>query len=152
MTEHELQGLRDQRLPGGTTAIERWENHLFCDAMGVEPLPDGLAHPAFLFHLPLRGVGMDIAGMLALGRPDALLLYALGFVALQIGANAATAAYQALLPDLVPVAQRGEASGYLGLMTMLGTAASFAAAARSRRGRPSRWRTRSGRRSGGRWD
>jgi len=59
-----------ERFPGGTTVIERWENHLLCDALGVEPLPDGLAHPAFLFHLPLRGVGLTIEAMLALGRPS----------------------------------------------------------------------------------
>jgi len=55
--------------PGGTTVIERWENHLLCDAMGVEPLPDGLAHPAFLFHVPLRGVQLTIEQMLAYGNP-----------------------------------------------------------------------------------
>jgi hypothetical protein len=66
----ELQSLVGTRLPGGTTTIEGWENVLFCDAVGCEPLPDRLAHPAFLFHLPLRGAGLDIAGMLALGRPD----------------------------------------------------------------------------------
>lgn len=70
MTEPDPEGLRDQRLPGGTTVIERWENHLFCDTVGVDPLPDGLAHPAFLFHVPLRGVGLTIESMLALGRPE----------------------------------------------------------------------------------
>jgi hypothetical protein len=69
-SEQELHALVGTRLPGGTTTIERWENALFCDAVGSAPLPDGLAHPAFLFHVPLRGVGLDVAGMLALGRPE----------------------------------------------------------------------------------
>ena len=56
--------------PGGTTVIERWENHLLCDALGVEPLPDGLAHPAFLFHASLRGVDLTIKEMLAIGKPE----------------------------------------------------------------------------------
>lgn len=56
--------------PGGATVIERWENHLLCDALGVEPLPDGLAHPAFLFHVPLRGVQLTIEQMLAYGKPE----------------------------------------------------------------------------------
>ena len=64
------QELTRQRFPGGTTTIERWENHLLCDTMGVEPLPDGLAHPAFLFHVPLRGVQLTLAEMLALGEPE----------------------------------------------------------------------------------
>jgi hypothetical protein len=59
-----------ETFPGGTTVIERWENHLLCDALGVEPLPDGLAHPAFLFHVPLRGVQLTIEQMLALGNPQ----------------------------------------------------------------------------------
>ena len=58
------------RFPGGTTVIERWENHLLCDALGVEPPPDGLAHPGFLFHLPLRGVQLTIEQMLAFGQPE----------------------------------------------------------------------------------
>ena len=61
---------RTVSFPGGTTVIERWENHLLCDALGVEPLPDGLAHPAFLFHLPLRGVQLTIEQMLAIGKPS----------------------------------------------------------------------------------
>jgi hypothetical protein len=70
VTEQDLAALRDQRFPGGTAVIERWENALLCDTMGVEPLPDGLAHPAFLFHLPLRGAGLSIGELLALGRPE----------------------------------------------------------------------------------
>jgi hypothetical protein len=68
--EDELRALVGRRLPAGTAIIERWENALLCDALGVAPPPDGLAHPAFLFHVPLRGVGLDVAGMLALGRPE----------------------------------------------------------------------------------
>jgi hypothetical protein len=70
LSVEELQSLVGTRLATGTTTIERWENTLFCDAVGGGPLPDGLAHPAFLFHLPLRGAGLEIAAMLALGRPE----------------------------------------------------------------------------------
>jgi hypothetical protein len=70
LPEHELHALVGTQLPAGTTTIERWENTLFCDAVGSAPLPDGLAHPAFLFHLPLRGAGLEIAELLAFGRPE----------------------------------------------------------------------------------
>jgi hypothetical protein len=70
VSEDQLRALVGHRLPAGTATIERWENALLCDALGVFPPPDGLAHPAFLFHVPLRGVGLDVAGLLALGRPE----------------------------------------------------------------------------------
>jgi hypothetical protein len=70
ISEDDLQALAGRRFPGGTTTIERWENVLFCDALGIAPPPGGIAHPAFLFHLPLRGAGLGIAEMLALGRPE----------------------------------------------------------------------------------
>lgn len=70
VTEEEMSGLLEHELPGGSVTIDRWENTLFCDVMGVEPAEDDIVHPAFLFHLPLRGVGLPIADMLALGRAE----------------------------------------------------------------------------------
>src|SRR5262245_11455331 len=65
-----MQALRGHRLPGGTITIERRENTLLCDVMGVAPAPGGLAHPAFLFHMPLRGAGITIAQLLELGKAE----------------------------------------------------------------------------------
>ncbi len=50
-----------------------------------------------------------------------LLVYA----AFQIPSNTAQGPYQGMLPDQVPAEQRGEASGYYGLMNMLGTIVGF---------------------------
>jgi MFS family permease len=50
-----------------------------------------------------------------------LLVYA----AFQIASNTAQGPYQGMLPDQVPAEQRGEASGYYGLMNMLGTIVGF---------------------------
>src|SRR5579875_1123651 len=51
--------------------------------------------------------------------------FAASLLVLQVGNNAAQAAYQGLFADLVPARQRGAASGFFGLMTILGNAASF---------------------------
>lgn len=70
VTPEEMQALVGHRFPGGAFTIERWENVLLSDVMGVEPLPDGLAHPAYLFHAPLAGAGMRIADMFELFRAE----------------------------------------------------------------------------------
>ena len=70
-----------------------------------------------------------LAGMLALAAARGFAVFMLGFVLAQIAANVGTAAYQGLLPDRVPAQQRGTASGYLGLMTILGNVGSLVAAA-----------------------
>mgnify|MGYP002382121274 CR=1 FL=1 len=54
----------------GTFTIEPWENVLLSDVMCVEPLPGDVAHPAYLFHAPLAGVGMRIADMFALFKAE----------------------------------------------------------------------------------
>jgi hypothetical protein len=54
------------RFPGGTYTIEPWEATLLADVMRSEPLPDGIAHPAFLFHIPLAGAGVRIETMFEL--------------------------------------------------------------------------------------
>lgn len=52
-----------RRFPGGTYTIEPWESFLLTDLMESEQLPDGIAHPAYLFHMPLAGVGVRVADM-----------------------------------------------------------------------------------------
>lgn len=69
-----------------------------------------------------------VIGMLALGWSPGFGVFIVGFVLTQVAANVATASYQGLLPDRVPNQQRGAASGYLGMMTILGNVASIMAA------------------------
>ena len=75
------------------------------------------------------GTAIMLLGAAGLARAGSSLTFALAFLVLQVGNAAAIAAYQGLLPDLVPRSQRGSASGYLGLMTILGNAASLGLAA-----------------------
>lgn len=72
------------------------------------------------------GVGMNVLGLVALayipraGDLSTLMPYILAFVWVEFWNNVASAPYSALIPDLVPPEQRGSASGWMGLMSMLG--------------------------------
>lgn len=65
-----MQRLVGHRFPGGRYRIEHWENFLLSEATGVEPLPDGLAHPTHLFHVPINGVGTSITELFALAEAE----------------------------------------------------------------------------------
>ena len=55
----------------------------------------------------------------------------IALVVAMVGSNAATAAYQALLPDLVPRSSWGAASGVRGVATLVGTVIGLAIAGAS---------------------
>ncbi len=87
--------------------------------------PWGRRHPWLV-----AGTLFNIAGLIALAyipaTPSAIVPYILAFMWIQLFNNLATAPYSALIPDVVPPDQRGSASGWLGLMTMLGNFAGTA--------------------------
>jgi MFS family permease len=66
----------------------------------------------------------NVLGLLALAFipsvPSALLPYIMAFMWIELFNNLATAPYSGMIPDMVSPAQRGSASGWLGLMLMLG--------------------------------
>lgn len=68
--EEEITALAGHRFPGGRYTIAHWENTLLTDCTGAEPLPDGLAHPVALFHVPFLGGGTTIAELFALGQAE----------------------------------------------------------------------------------
>lgn len=68
--EATIRALVGHEFPGGTYTIAHWENFLLTECTGAPPLPDGLAHPVSLFHVPILGAGTSIAEMFALGRAE----------------------------------------------------------------------------------
>lgn len=73
------------------------------------------------------GTSMNVLGLLGLAYfPRAndlssLPLYIFAFMWVEFWNNVATAPYSALIPDVVPKDQRGSASGWYGIMNILGT-------------------------------
>ena len=73
------------------------------------------------------GVGVNLVGLVVMALAVAGLsgmggfwVYVLGFLLVQFGNNYATAPYSALIPQLVPVSQRGRYSGAMGMLQAAG--------------------------------
>ena len=75
------------------------------------------------------GALLLIVSALMLSVAASIFIFVLALLVNQVGSNFANASYQALLPDRVPKEQRGEASGYMGLMTIIGNIGSLGLAA-----------------------
>lgn len=69
----------------------------------------------------LVGTVLNALALLLMAYTKSFAVFTLSFLLVQFFNNVAGGAYQGLIPDLVPEDQRGAASGYMGLMTMLGT-------------------------------
>lgn len=72
----------------------------------------------------VAGVAVNLAGLAVVwvaGDTRNLWLYIISYFVVNIGNNIATGAYSGVIPDLVPEAQRGEASGWMAAMSQLGT-------------------------------
>ena len=66
--ESAIKSIIGHEFPGGDYAIAHWENFLLTECTGAEALPDGLAHPVALFHVPILGAGTSIGEMFELGQ------------------------------------------------------------------------------------
>ena len=69
-----------------------------------------------------------LTGLSLLALTHLIALFVLGLFIVVVGNTISTTASQGLVPDCVPVRQRGAASGFMGLMTLLGTVGSLALA------------------------
>ncbi|MGA2112501.1 MAG: MFS transporter [Anaerolineales bacterium] len=85
-------------------------------------LPGGRRKPWILIGSVGNAAGLvGLAYLIRPGQPESVLGWTAVFLFVELFNNVATGPYSALIPDLVSPEQRGSASGWLGLMTMLGT-------------------------------
>jgi Na+/melibiose symporter-like transporter len=85
----------------------------------------------------LAGTALNVALLLLIGRYGAgspLLPFALLLIGIQFANNVSGGPYAGLIPDQVPPERRGAASGWMALMTALGTIAGVLAAGQLARG------------------
>ncbi len=82
-------------------------------------LPLGRRRPYIIGGALIGAVGLLL--MMAAYGVRLPWLYIAAYLVLQVGANIALAAYSGVIPDLVPTDQRGVASGYMGIMSQVGT-------------------------------
>ncbi len=75
------------------------------------------------------GAGAGVVSLVLVGLAPTFWLLLVAYCLLQISMNVSQGGYQGLLPDVVPGGERGEASGFLGVGSLLGQVAGFAAAA-----------------------
>ncbi len=83
----------------------------------------GKRHPYIL-----GGAIVMLVGLSLLAFTHQISLFILGMFFVVVAHTTSSTAYQGLVPDRVPSSQRGAASGYMGLMTILGTVGSLAVA------------------------
>jgi MFS family permease len=71
------------------------------------------------------GVVGDVVFLTLIALVTSYWQLALVYILFQIASNTAQGPYQGMLPDQVPADQRGEASGYYGMMNLVGTIFGF---------------------------
>jgi MFS family permease len=85
-------------------------------------LPGGRRKPWILIGTFGNVIGLfGLAYFMKPGDPGSVVPWSIAFLFVELFNNVATAPFSALIPDMVPLEQRGSASGWLGLMTILGT-------------------------------
>jgi len=85
-------------------------------------LPGGRRKPWIVIGSVGNVIGLlGLAYLIKPGHPESVVGWTIVFLFVELFNNVATGPYSALIPDLVAPEQRGSASGWFGLMTMLGT-------------------------------
>jgi MFS family permease len=103
-------------IPGAFVAL--FSNPLFgflSDQMQGKLALWGRRRPYILF-----GTLINVGGLVWMATASSVLSLMLAYTLVQFASNAAQAPFHALLPDIVPVEQRGQASGIMGLLLIAG--------------------------------
>jgi MFS family permease len=103
-------------VPGAFVALI--SNPLFgmlSDKTGGRLAAWGRRRPYILF-----GTIINAGGLIWMATSHSITSLAIAYVIVQFSNNAATAPFHALLPDIVPIEQRGLTSGVMGLLTIAG--------------------------------
>lgn len=74
------------------------------------------------------GSAVNVVGLVAMVAAGSLGALTLGYLLATFGQNVTTAAYEALVPDIVPPQSWGSASGYMGVFALVGTIVGLGAA------------------------
>lgn len=103
-------------IPGAFVAL--FSNPLFgflSDRTGGKLAVWGRRRPYILF-----GTFINVGGLVWMATATSILSLMLAYTLVQFASNAAQAPFHALLPDIVPVEQRGQASGLMGVLLIAG--------------------------------
>ncbi|HEV2141405.1 MAG TPA: MFS transporter [Candidatus Dormibacteraeota bacterium] len=74
----------------------------------------------------VAGTAVNLAGLAVLALAGTPLVLAIAYMVVQLSFNLAGGAYAAVIPDVVPAADRGRASGMLGMMNVVGSVVGLA--------------------------
>jgi MFS family permease len=69
----------------------------------------------------VAGTAVNVVGLAVLALAGTPLVLAIAYMVVQLSFNLAGGAYAAVIPDVVPPADRGRASGMLGMMNVVGS-------------------------------
>jgi len=70
VSEEKIKALVGHEFPGGEYTIKHWENFLFSDCTGTEPMQNNVVHPVVLFHVPILGSNTTVTEMMELGHAE----------------------------------------------------------------------------------
>lgn len=104
-------------------------------AVGIAINVIGLIVMAAGYHASKTAVDAKTVWESIFGNPG-FLIFSVGYLVVQLGNNITSAAYMGVIPDVVPEGQRGIASGYMALMSQLGTLFGAAASGMLLKGAP----------------